>query len=116
MAVAPQHYSDRVSVNFQQMDLTVGDLDAIVRRFETRIGDLLKDLQLILGTGDGQDQAGDEDAWGGGAKTFFEEKKVKWMGQAAQMRAELEAAKQHVRVANENYQIAERANVNAWQS
>ncbi|MGW4473855.1 WXG100 family type VII secretion target [Nonomuraea sp. NPDC004354] len=106
--------SDRVKVNFGTMDVVTGDLTAMVNRFEQITTDLLRDLALVLGTGDGQDEKGDVNAWSGGAKTFFEEKKVKWNQQAEQMRNELLAAKNHVNQASENYQIAERHNKAMW--
>ncbi|MFD1931570.1 MULTISPECIES: WXG100 family type VII secretion target [Nonomuraea] len=106
--------SDRVKVNFGTMDVVSGDLVAMVNRFEQITTDLMRDLALVLGTGDGDDQAGDQNAWGGGAKTFFEQKKVKWNQQAEQMRTELGAAQKHVNTANENYQIAERHNQSMW--
>src|SRR5687767_6173864 len=99
--------TDRVKVNFGTMDVVSGDLVAIVNRFDQITTDLMRDLALVLGTGDGQDQAGDQDAWGGGAALFFKGKKDEWRKQAEQMRTELAAAQKHVNTANENYQIAE---------
>ncbi|MEV4060598.1 WXG100 family type VII secretion target [Nonomuraea dietziae] len=106
--------SDRVKVNFGTMDVVSGDLVAMVNKFEQITTDLMRDLALVLGTGDGQDQAGDQNAWAGGAKAFFEQKKIEWTRQAEQMRTELGAAQKHVNQANENYQIAERHNTAMW--
>ncbi|GAA2770725.1 hypothetical protein GCM10020219_044700 [Nonomuraea dietziae] len=63
------------------MDVVSGDLVAMVNKFEQITTDLMRDLALVLGTGDGQDQAGDQNAWAGGAKAFFEQKKIEWTRQ-----------------------------------
>lgn len=109
-------YSDRVMVNFGTMDVTIGDLDKIINRFDQITADLLTNLRTILGTGDGNDQAGDMNAWNGAASSFFEERRKVWHQQAEDMRLELQAAKTHVGQASENYQIAERHNANMWTS
>ncbi|MET9337141.1 hypothetical protein [Nonomuraea sp. NPDC003804] len=100
------------------MDVVTGDLTAMVNRFEQITTDLLRDLALVLGTGEtegiGKDEKDDVNAWAGGAKGFFEAKKRLWNQQAETMRNELLAAKNHVNQASENYQIAERHNQSMW--
>ncbi|GAA3471592.1 WXG100 family type VII secretion target [Nonomuraea roseola] len=106
-------FDDRVRVNFSSMENATGDLSRILSQFDTITDELMKDLRIILGDSDGADGP-EKDAWGGGAKTFFEEKKRKWDAEAAIMRQELAAAGIHVNTANDNYQAAERANVKMW--
>jgi WXG100 family type VII secretion target len=94
---------DYTKVNFGEMELKYGELKKIAGLFTTRFEELITKIQVELGP-----------HWEGEAKHFFEIEQAKWNQAANDMNAELEAAGVALRIANDNYIVAERANQAIW--
>ncbi|MEV0196944.1 WXG100 family type VII secretion target [Nonomuraea sp. NPDC050691] len=94
---------DRVRVHYESMDLAYEDLKKVITELDRATDDLYADLQKELGA-----------VWEGEAQKWFEQKRAEWNKLEVQMGEQLFKAATVVKVANGNYQTAERKNIQIW--
>ncbi|MBF8185449.1 WXG100 family type VII secretion target [Nonomuraea sp. K274] len=96
---------DFTKVNFGQMEMAEGDYVKILGSFERATDELLVKLKNEL-TGHWEGP--------GGAEEYFRQHEQRWQAAADQMRTQLDELRTALRIANENYRMAENRNKSIW--
>lgn len=94
---------DYVYVNFPSMQAAYEELRKIVTELDKATDDLYHDVKRELGG-----------SWQGQAEEDFNKFKAQWNAREKEMGRQLFQASTAVETAKDNYQQAERANINLW--